>query len=370
MIKSPNLIFFFHKSLKSIDGQTKYVQGLLSAISSIFNVIVPSEEFFDSNKAKFKHWSSRVIGVNMFLLHWIIKNHGTLKSDIGLFVMEDRYVLIPSILLALGFRVKMISRLSDWGQEYVSSIKLRSKTLGLLFSLYEIIYASVVLNLSSKFIVPSEFLRSQIQQYSAKEVAIFPYCPVGVKFAETEKTDRVNCYNIGRHEIYCLMVGNYEYAPNIDAANYILEDLASRLVELDNSIKIVIVGHKSKEQFGSLQIPNVEVEGEIQNMEPIYTKCHIGINPSLSPGGTSIKNIEYLMNGLYVISTPESALGVIETPLLIIAKRRDFLKVILQLSNKIRLDNFKTAKEEVTKIREYYSLSIHEEEIQQFLLKP
>ena len=65
--------------------------------------------------------------------------------------------------------------------------------------------------------------------------------------------------------------------------------------------------------------------------------------------------IEYLTNGLIVISTPEAAIGVIKSSNMYVTNRGGFLTLIADLAKKIRNKELATDEMEVNRIREYYS---------------
>ena len=111
----------------------------------------------------------------------------------------------------------------------------------------------------------------------------------------------------------------------------------------------------SKEKFSEFDCENVLAIGVQDNLDEFYKQCHIGINPSQTVGGTSIKNIEYLTNGLLVVSTEEAAAGVIKSSHLFIEKREGFLELILDLANKIRSEKKITDEKETERIKKYYS---------------
>ena len=101
----------------------------------------------------------------------------------------------------------------------------------------------------------------------------------------------------------------------------------------------------------------------------MYSRCQIGINLTKVPGGTSIKNIEYLTNGLYVIGTPQSSIGIVESENFIISSREDFSETILNVANLVRSKGIKKLAREAERVREYYSFERNAEKLVEFVSK-
>jgi polysaccharide biosynthesis protein PslH len=105
-----------------------------------------------------------------------------------------------------------------------------------------------------------------------------------------------------------LFVGSLSYAPNVDALEFLLNDVWPLLEP--STYKLTIVGHNPSEQvlaFG--QIPNVEVFANVPDLRTYYEKAHIVVAPIRFGSGTRIKIIEALAYGRPMISTTIGAEG-------------------------------------------------------------
>lgn len=100
-----------------------------------------------------------------------------------------------------------------------------------------------------------------------------------------------------------LFVGNCSYPPNLQAAEYIIGQLAPLFPR-----KVFhIVGRNSD----MLQTPhsNVHTYGFIESLSEIARKCRIGIAPLSSGSGLKIKVLTYLSLGLVVVGTKKAFAG-------------------------------------------------------------
>ena len=353
-MKERTFLFIFHKPLDQVDGQTRYIKELLDVISSTYTITIPSELFYSNSKWKNRNWILRTTLINLYLIRWIFANRRSLKRKFDCCIVEDRYTLLPAFLIILLSKVKLISRLSDWGKRYVDSLNLKGPTSKYLVTVLDHIYAGFVLRYSYAVIVPSDYTFVLVKEKFNGKILNFPlpYSPNILR--ESEKSDKIEVHD-DEHDIYCILVGNFNYKPNEDSANFIVKELAPKVKKRDKKIKFLLVGICSKEKFSQFNCENVLSVGVLDNLHEFYKKCQIGINPSQTVGGTSIKNIEYLTNGLLVVSTEEAAAGVIKSSHLFMEKREGFLELILDLANKIRRGKNITDEKETERIKKYYS---------------
>ena len=299
-MKGKNVLLLFHKPLDQVDGQTKYLKELIDVVSSNYKVVIPSEKFYTSFKWQNRNWLLRTFLVNIYLIKWVIKNRVYIEKNFFICIIEDRYSLIPTFILIKLTKLKLISRLSDWGEGYSASLTFKQKYWAYPLSILEILYKRFVLNLSTGAIVPSEYVFLLLQEEFHGKIFNFPhpYSPVPYKLSTNNFKPS---FKDDAHDIYCALIGNFNYAPNEDSANFLLKDLALKINKVDDKIKILIIGNGSAEKFSNFNSDNIKILGLLENLSEIYQHCQIGINPSQTLGGTSIKNIEYLTNGLIVI---------------------------------------------------------------------
>lgn len=268
--------------------------------------------------------------------------------------MEDRYVILPTYIVSKISHIKVISRVSDWGKSYLMSLGFTGIFSYNSMYLLNLYYERFVVKLSFCVIVPSETMYNQLRNYFTKYLFYFPQ-PFAVSETSNSKSKDEFIFRDSNHDIYCLLVGNYYYRPNQDSANFIVKVLAPTVNKIDPKIKFVIIGDGSLEKYSIYNSDNLLSLGIVQNLNGIYGNCQIGINPSLTKGGTSIKIIEYLCNGLYVLATPESSIGVLESSNLIIRNRDEFPQALYELANTIRLGEIEDRNKEAERVRGRYS---------------
>ena len=268
--------------------------------------------------------------------------------------MEDRYSIIPSFFVMILTKIKLISRISDWGHEYATSLYYRRQILNHPVKFLDLIYKNFVLTHSSGAIVPSEYIGSLIEKEFNNMVLQFPY-PLST-LSNKLCTQQCNIdFKDNNHDVYVALIGNFNYEPNEDAGNFLVLELAPKIKKVDKAIKFLLVGIGSSEKYSKYNCENVVSLGFVDDLDQIYTQCHIGINPSKTTGGTSIKNIEYLTKGLLVVSTPEASIGVLQNCNMFIENREEFYKLILKLSKGLRDGEKKVNVLEVERIKSYYS---------------
>jgi glycosyltransferase involved in cell wall biosynthesis len=364
MTEKQIILLIFHKPLRRLDGQVKYISQLIKALSSKYDVVVPSEGFFKRTARFDSAWIIRTFLVNMYMIGWITFHLNSIRNENKVAIMEDRYVIIPSFILKfLG--VSLISIISDWGDDYSKSIDLGGGNWQKLFLKYSKLYEMFVKKYSHGIIAPSENIKEKLEKECKCPVIVFPFCIDTKRLNPQPECDSNFTDDI--HDIYCLLVGNFTYSANIESVRFILNNVAIKVLERDKRIKFVLVGQNSDLEFKRSNNENVTALGAVSDLECVYRKCQIGINPTNVPGGTSIKNIEYLANGLYVIGTQQSSLGVVESENFIVSAREEFSEAILKVASLLRYEGIGKLTREKERIREYYSFERNADKLVEFV---
>jgi len=104
-----------------------------------------------------------------------------------------------------------------------------------------------------------------------------------------------------------LFIGTF-YEPNIEACNFIVNEIAPKLPESE----IVLLGSVS-EYFRGNNVPkNVRLIGKVKDAE-LYdwlAASDVGINPMLTGSGVNVKMLDYFAFGLPVVTTKVGARGI------------------------------------------------------------
>lgn len=97
------------------------------------------------------------------------------------------------------------------------------------------------------------------------------------------------------------------YGPNVDAANFIVREIAPRFPDHD----FLIVGGVGQ-AINATSLPNVHVTGQVDEIEKrcLLSAATYGLNPMLSGSGTNIKMFDMMSYGLPVFTTEVGARGI------------------------------------------------------------
>lgn len=107
-----------------------------------------------------------------------------------------------------------------------------------------------------------------------------------------------------------LFIGAYSYAPNIVAAECLIEEVRPHLARICPKVRILIAGPRS-EEIPSFHNPPTGVEflGFVSDLATLYRRARVVCCPIQSGGGTRIKILEAASYGVPVVSTPLGAEG-------------------------------------------------------------
>jgi glycosyltransferase involved in cell wall biosynthesis len=160
-------------------------------------------------------------------------------------------------------------------------------------------------------------------------------CIVAHSADEKRKAVRLKL-NISEAKPVLLFIGAY-YQPNIEAAKFIVNELALKLPETE----LVLLGAVS-EYFKNNNLPkNLRLLGKISDagLSDWLTAADIGINPMFSGSGINMKMLDYFSFGLPVVATWTGARGFVDLePKYFIACQPDeFVDEIKMLLNNAEL---------------------------------
>lgn len=107
-----------------------------------------------------------------------------------------------------------------------------------------------------------------------------------------------------------LFLGTYKYQPNVNAANYLIEQVWPRISRLMPSARLIIAG-ESPERIRSYdsRVPGVEFTGFVDDLAALYQRVRVVCCPIFSGGGTRVKIIEAAAYGKPIVSTKIGAEG-------------------------------------------------------------
>lgn len=107
-----------------------------------------------------------------------------------------------------------------------------------------------------------------------------------------------------------LFIGSYSYAPNIDAAEFLIKEIWPLVRRSVPSANLIIAGNKP-ERIPSYhnRISGVIFTGFVDDLAELYQQAQVVCCPILSGGGTRVKIIEGAAYGKAIVSTGVGAEG-------------------------------------------------------------
>lgn len=110
-----------------------------------------------------------------------------------------------------------------------------------------------------------------------------------------------------------LFLGGYYYFPNLNAANFLIEQIWPHVRRARPDAKLIIAGPQPENirSYPHPTVPGVEFTGFVENLEALYARTRIVCCPILSGGGTRVKIIEAAAYGKPIVATPIGAEGLL-----------------------------------------------------------
>jgi glycosyltransferase involved in cell wall biosynthesis len=106
-----------------------------------------------------------------------------------------------------------------------------------------------------------------------------------------------------------LFQGSLNYLPNVDAARWLVNELAPRIRSRVPRTEVRLVGRSGKAVEGLDHPPEVTVVGEVPEMEPELALADIAVVPVRYGSGTRLKILESFAHRVPVVSTTIGAEG-------------------------------------------------------------
>ena len=130
-----------------------------------------------------------------------------------------------------------------------------------------------------------------------------------------------------------LFVGNYDYAPNQDAARLLLDSIMPQLWRDLPHIKMQFVGVNPPEWMRQIDDSRVEVTGHVPAVQPFLARATAFVCPLRIGAGLKNKLLEALAAGIPVVATPLAAAGihVVDGESALLRQPSDFAAGVTQL---------------------------------------
>lgn len=107
-----------------------------------------------------------------------------------------------------------------------------------------------------------------------------------------------------------LFVGNYEYAPNVDAALHLATEILPQVQKRVPDVKLWLVGNAPPPELLALAGESVRVTGRVPDVRPYLARAAAFVCPLRLGAGIKNKILEALAIGCPVVATPISVDGI------------------------------------------------------------
>ncbi|MBI5668369.1 MAG: glycosyltransferase [Chloroflexi bacterium] len=114
----------------------------------------------------------------------------------------------------------------------------------------------------------------------------------------------------GRRARALLFVGNYEYAPNVDAALRLAREILPQVQKRIPDVKLWLVGNAPPPELLALAGESVKVTGRVPDVRPYLARATAFVCPLRLGAGIKNKLLEALAVGCPVVATPLSVDGI------------------------------------------------------------
>jgi len=197
-------------------------------------------------------------------------------------------------------------------------------------------YAALIVSIEEKQIAQKNFSFSFSNWNDAKKflkLSGYKNQPIVIN-NRLPKKDRNTSAKTINQSIRILFIGNYNYYPNQDAVNYLINSICPLLLKNNISFIIDIVGNGLDN--GIKGDKNILYHGYIEDIGMLYESAFCTMIPIRAGGGPNYKTIEAFAYGLPVIASDEGISGIVgkaNDHFLVANTPQQFVDALLQLCN-------------------------------------
>lgn len=128
--------------------------------------------------------------------------------------------------------------------------------------------------------------------------------PNGVDLADFPHTNKA------RRPATLLFTGNYEYGPNVDAAQLLATEIFPQVRARVPHASLWLVGHAPPPALQALQNDRIRVTGRVADIRPYLAEATVFVSPLRVGAGIKNKVLEAMAAGLPIVASPISADGI------------------------------------------------------------
>lgn len=108
------------------------------------------------------------------------------------------------------------------------------------------------------------------------------------------------------YEESLIFTGNFDYGPNIDGADFLVEEVMPLLWTKKPNVKLYLAGGNPSEKLKNLNEKRIEVTGFVDSLVPYIQKSKIFLSPIFFGAGVKTKVLEAMYLEKIVVGTPQS----------------------------------------------------------------
>lgn len=131
------------------------------------------------------------------------------------------------------------------------------------------------------------------QLHQAKNIKLLPN---GV-----DRTTFVQMHHDYAHNNTLLFTGNMDYAPNVDAVIYFVNEIFPLIIKRFPDVVFTIAGQRPVEQVKALACNNIHVTGFVKDLASVYNDASVVVAPLRFGAGTQNKVLEAMAMGVPVV---------------------------------------------------------------------
>jgi len=106
-----------------------------------------------------------------------------------------------------------------------------------------------------------------------------------------------------------VFVGGFQHPPNLDAANWLIEEIMPLVLNELPDVTLHIIGSRMPESLQQRKAPGIRLHGFVADIEPYMTGCRISVAPLRYGAGVKGKVNQAMSHGLPVVATSCAAEG-------------------------------------------------------------
>ena len=166
-----------------------------------------------------------------------------------------------------------------------------------------------------------------------------------------------------------VFVGGFGHPPNVDAVNWLVEDIFPRIHRAQPDITLHLIGDMPPAARESLARPGITIHGRVDDLAPWMDGCRIALAPLRYGAGVKGKVNMAMSHGLPVVATPIAAEGmhlVDGENVLLADDAQAFADAVLRLHGDPALWN-RLSDASLNNVREHFSFEAARRTLQQLL---